>query len=131
MQSARFLPGYLLSCVLFGGCSLAFSKGPDNLTLAEATQCSTTLVPPVIDTLIAGGLFSVAAVGAVHSKTSSWDGLNQAVAGAMGVTGAVAMLSAVYGYTSSGKCREVKAANLEGTDSSGPAGRGRRHYQPR
>jgi len=103
-----------MACVFACGCSLVFSKGPENPSLVEATQCSTTLAPPIVDTLIAGGLLSVATVGVVESASrpspQAWEGVSEAGAGLLVIAGAIAVLSAVHGYNSSARCRGVKRA---------------------
>jgi hypothetical protein len=99
--------------VSLSGCSFIFSQGPPpNHERLPYFDCSTSYVPPVLDTVWAGlnGLGAVIAAGQSEAEWRSKNNYSQSTVIAsgliwLGVSGA----SAIYGYSKAGSCNEARA----------------------
>lgn len=108
------------------GCSFAFSRGPSGRTYdatsgEKAKKCSTSLAPPILDTVLVATHFASGAWGLTQPKETFLrsDELRTGVIVADMVLAAVHLTSAIYGYTSASACRGDRAPE-SGTDAPGP-----------
>ena len=103
-----------VSLVCSTGCSLGLVRRPPTGPVAPSPRlaCTSSVAYPVLDTvaaaLVVGVFGAVAIAGAVHSDPAvMWWGI---ALGTLG--GAYPTYSAVYGYSATAECRELKEAQL-------------------
>ena len=110
----------LLFCGLLGGCSLFMERAPKKDPGTRPVACTESMVPPIADMVVAGGLV-VIGIASVAAKDDSVSTTTLVVAEVL-LLGAVAVLgySAFVGYTSVKRCR---AYNAQPPTPRQPAGR--------
>lgn len=113
LLDVRAVVGGLAGVMLAGtpGCSFIFTQGPRRDYREHAyVDCSTTMAPPVIDTIF-GGLLGIGAAVVATSPPgrNQSDGNHRLVSAIAIAEAAVAAGSAVYGYQRTAACRNAKA----------------------
>lgn len=100
------------TCLSFAGCSFLFSKGPPpNYQRVSFLDCSTSVAPPVLDTLWAGlnGLGALAASGKTDEQWQA-DGQKTSRSTVLGVGVfwfVISGFSAIYGYKAASDCKDA------------------------
>ena len=115
MRSAK-----LLACAALvlstSGCSFLFTKkppstDPDKIPVTQSTRCTSSVVAPVVDTLV--GAFQVGRTAyAISRDSSDYDGaqITKEMDIGFGVTlASVYLSSAIYGYVITSNCRALRA----------------------
>jgi hypothetical protein len=99
----------LVSSVLSGGCSLFFVHGPTEVAPGRYTACTTNHAAPVVDSLVAG-LQVARTLIALDQDDQDYAGMaltrDADIGIGVGLAAAFAA-SAVYGYSSVARCREI------------------------
>jgi hypothetical protein len=95
---------YVAVLLLASGCSIAFQSKPSRTSQAH-TDCSTSRVLPIVDTL-----GTVAAVAASIYGFSRSDKTGDAIGGAAGLTSIFYLASAKNGFDDAAQCRSGEPA---------------------
>ena len=121
-RSSLNVPRVLLATLILTvgpGCSLIFTRGPDP-EAKPPPECTTSVAPPVIDTLLAAASVGLVIAGASAAKTtcvpSAFNPCGVSDAGWVAVIGGAAsgLLfagSAVIGYKRTSDCRAFREKN--------------------
>jgi hypothetical protein len=100
-----------LVLIAASGCSWIFTKPlPDNWQSWDSLDCSTTPVPPLIDSVLA-----LSNAGTTVYVAAFADGSGKALPIAAGVVATTLWLSsAIYGFSKTNACREALGENAHG-----------------
>lgn len=103
--------GWLAAALSLSGCSFVFVEGPPADHETRATfGCSASYVSPILDTVYAGlqALAIATAQGAADDATA--ERLSSEEMAVQVGFGAVAVASAIYGFSTVGTCQQARAA---------------------
>lgn len=107
-----------------GGCSFVFSDGPapQNSPSIGGEQCSTSKVPPVLDTIFATGQVGrIVLAAAADERDYRKSPISKEADILLGVAfGSLFILSAIYGYDASSSCSDAKAQWSQAKDPAPP-----------
>jgi hypothetical protein len=111
-----------------GGCSLMLTSGPPSTVQQSASdepiKCSTSKLPPILDTVFAAGqLGRIALAAAADERDYRKSPISQEADILLGVVfGGLFIVSAVHGYSATSDCSEARRRWKELADPASPKG---------
>jgi len=102
---ARLFPLWLIGPFLLSGCSLIFTKPvPTKYESTPYVECSTSRVPPILDTIL--GINSLG--GAIYFASRDGSSNKNLLASSAAVWAGMWIGSAIYGYRATSACEDVQ-----------------------